>query len=86
MLSDPMEKQNAKTFAHNINESFSDDSVKARAEVHGENEAELVIDVNYRDEGPERLVLVNQHQALALFQIIYAAKEQGIDDGLGLFG
>lgn len=74
----------AETFAEQINDSFSDESVKAWPEVHGKNEAELVVEVNYRDEDTERLHLQSEHQAMAVFKLIYASKEQGLEDGMGV--
>jgi len=76
-----MTKENAETFVHNINEAFSStDHVKAWSEVHGQSEAEVVVQVDYEEQ--QRLHLQSDHQALAVFQLIYAAKKEGLHDGL----
>ena len=68
----------AERFADEIN-SESDD-ITSWADVHGQDEAEVVVEVDYRDEGPHRLRLESKTQAMAVFQIIFASKEQGIED------
>lgn len=70
----------AEHFADEIN-SESDD-ITSWADVHGENEAEVVIEVDYRDEGPYRLRLESKTQAMAVFQIIFVSKEQGFKDAM----
>jgi hypothetical protein len=77
-----MKAKNAETFVENFNDSFSD-YAEAWADVHGEDEAEVVIEVAYRDENPQRLHLQSDSQALAVFQLVYASKEQGLQDSLG---
>lgn len=74
----------AEKFAEEINDSFDgNDDVKAWADVHGKREAELVVEINYRDEGTYRLHVQTKHEAMAIFQLIFASKEQGLEDTLG---
>ena len=73
-----MEGPVAERFAEEIN-SESDDII-SWADVHGQDEAEVVVEVNYRNEGPYRLRLENENQTMAVFQLIFASKEQGLED------
>jgi hypothetical protein len=73
-----MEGPIAERFADEIN-SESDD-ITSWADVHGQDEAEVVVEVDYRNEGPYRLHLENENQIMAVFQLIYASKEQGLED------
>mgnify|MGYP006965671837 CR=1 FL=1 len=73
-----MEGPIAERFAEEIN-SESDD-ITSWADVHGQDEAEVVVEVDYRNEGPYRLLLENKRQAMAVFQLIFASKEQGLEE------
>lgn len=73
-----MEGPVAERFAEEIN--GESDYIKSWADVHGEDEAEVVVEVDYQNEGPYRLRLENKRQAMAVFQLIFASKDQGLEE------
>jgi hypothetical protein len=68
----------AERFAEEIN--GESDYIKSWADVHGQDEAEVIVEVDYRNEGPFRLLLESKRQAMAVFQLIFASKEQGLEE------
>jgi hypothetical protein len=68
----------AERFAKEINDES--DYIKSWADVHGEDEAEVIVEVDYRGEGPFRLLLESKRQAMAVFQLIFASKEQELEE------
>jgi len=73
----------AEHFAKEINDES--DYIKSWADVHGQDEAEVIVEVDYRNEGPFRLLLESESQAMAVFQLIFASKEQGLEQAKKMF-